>query len=64
MGTSNIKMGNSLQIVPSKQYDATRLALVEGLTIIIFLLDLFFPLGFAIWMLYLFPVWFTLRSHW
>jgi len=57
-------MGNSLQIVPSKQYDATRLALVEGLTIIIFLLDLFFPLGFEIWMLYLFPIWFTLRPHW
>jgi PAS domain S-box-containing protein len=47
-----------------KQGDATRLAWVGVLTAAIFLFDLLFPLGFAIWMLYLFPIWFTLRPHW
>jgi PAS domain S-box-containing protein len=37
---------------------------VGGLTTTIFILDLFIPLGVAIWMLYLVPVWFTLRPHW
>jgi PAS domain S-box-containing protein len=37
---------------------------VGGLTTTIFILDLFIPLGFAIWLLYFVPVWFTLRPHW
>lgn len=63
---SNVMMGNTLQIVlpKSRQGDLTYLAWVGVLTTAIFLLDLFFPLGFAIWMLYLFPIWFTLRLNW
>ena len=59
-------MGNTLQMVlpTSRPGDMTRLAWVGILTTAIFLLDLFFPLGFAIWMLYLFPLWFTLQPHW
>jgi PAS domain S-box-containing protein len=59
-------MGNTQQIVlqKSSQRDVAGLALVGVVTTAIFLLDLFFPLGFAIWMLYLFPVWFTLRLPW
>src|SRR5688572_243609 len=59
-------MDNTLQRVPPKSRlgDLTRLAGVGVLTTTIFLLDLFLPLGFAIWMLYLFPIWFTLRLHW
>ena len=59
-------VGNTLQrVLPiSRSGDVTRLAWVGGLTTTIFVLDLFIPLGFAIWMLYLIPVWFTLRPHW
>src|SRR5688572_8570568 len=59
-------MDNTLQRVPPKSRlgDLTRLAGVGVLTTAIFLLDLFLPLGFAIWMLYLFPIWFMLRLHW
>lgn len=59
-------MANTEQIVlpKSRQGDVTRLALLGTLTTAIFLLDLFFPLGFAIWMLYLFPILFTLRLRW
>ncbi|MGH7217025.1 MAG: PAS domain-containing sensor histidine kinase [Nitrospiraceae bacterium] len=42
----------------------TRLVWVGGLTTTILVLDLLIPVGFAIWMLYLVPVWFTLRPHW
>jgi len=58
-------MGNTPQIVlpTSRPGDVTHLAWVGVLTSAIFLLDLLFPLGFAIWMLYLFPLWFTLRLH-
>lgn len=58
-------MGNTLQRVPptSRQGDVTRLAVLGVLTTAIFLIDLLFPLGFAISMLYLFPIWFTLRLH-
>lgn len=63
---SNVMMDNTRQIVLTKssQGDVTRFALVGILTIAIFLLDLFFPLGLAIWMLYLCPIWFTLGLHW
>ncbi len=58
-------VGNILQIVrpTSKQDDVTRLACVAVLTAGIFLLDLSSPLGFELGMLYLFPMWLTLRRH-
>ena len=40
------------------------LTCVAVLTAAIFLLDLFFPLGFAISILYFTPIWLTLRPHW
>ncbi|MBU6435792.1 MAG: hypothetical protein KJS98_20990, partial [Nitrospirae bacterium] len=63
---SNLMMGNTLTraLRKSRQSDVTRLALVGVLTTAIFILDLFFSLGFAIWILYLFPIWLTLRPHW
>ena len=63
---SNVMMGNTLtRVVPkSRQGDVTRLALVGVLTTAIFILDLFFSLGFAVWILYLFPILLTLRPHW
>lgn len=59
-------MSNTLQMVlpTSRPGDMMRLAWVGILTTVIFLLDLFFPLGFAIGMLYLVPLWFTLRLQW
>ena len=59
-------VGNTLQIVlpTSRQGDVSRLVWMGGLTTAIFLLDLFVPLGVAIGMLYLFPIWFTLRPQW
>lgn len=59
-------VANILQIVlpTSKQDDVTRLTCVAVLTAAIFLLDLFFPLGFAISLLYFTPIWLTLRPHW
>lgn len=62
---TSVMMGNAVQIVLPKfrQGDVTGLVLVGVLMTAIFLLDLLFPLGFAIWILYLFPIWFTLRLH-
>jgi PAS domain S-box-containing protein len=59
-------IGNYQQsVLPQfRKSDVTLLALVEILTTAIFILDLFVPLGFAVWMLYFFPVWLTLRPHW
>jgi len=59
-------MGNTLQIVlpTSRPGDVTRLVCVGVLTTAIFLLDLFLPLGYALGMLYLVPLWFTLRPQW
>ena len=65
MGTSNVMTGNAVQIVLPKfrKGEVTGLVLMGVLTTAIFLLDLLFPLGFAIWIPYLFPIWFTLRLH-
>lgn len=64
--SANVMMDNTPQsILPtSRPGDVTRLVWVGVLTAAIFLLDLLFPLGFALWMLYLFPLWFTLRPQW
>ncbi len=64
--TCNVMMANPQQIVVpmSRQGNMARLVLVGILTIAIFLLDLFLPLGFDLWILYLLPIWFTLRLHW
>ena len=64
--TANVMMDDTLQRVPptSRPSDVMRLAWVGILTTAIFLLDLCFPLGFAIGMLYLVPIWFTLRLPW
>jgi PAS domain S-box-containing protein len=64
--TANVMMDNTLQSSPPKssQGDVIRLAWVGVLTTAIFLLDLFTSLGFAIWILYIFPLWFTLRPQW
>lgn len=63
---ADVMMDNTQQRVTptSRQDDVTRLAGVGVVTTAIFLLDLLFPLGFVIWMLYLFPLWFTLRLQW
>jgi PAS domain S-box-containing protein len=59
-------VGNTPQVVLSKfrQGDVTGLALIGTLTTAIFFLDLYLPVGFTIWILYLFPVLFTLRLQW
>ena len=64
--TADVMMDNTLQSVPpkSRQGDVIRLVWVGMLTTAIFLVDLFFPLGFAIGLLYLVPIWFTLRPQW
>ena len=59
-------MKHTVQSVPpqSSQGDLMRLAWVGVLTTAIFLIDLFISLGIAIWILYLVPLWFTLRPQW
>src|SRR6185295_7763950 len=64
--TAHVMMDDTLQRIPptSRPGGMMRLAWVGVLTTAIFLLDVFFPLGFAIGMLYLVPIWFTLRLQW
>ena len=64
--TAHVMMDDTLQRIPptSRPGGMMRLAWVGVLTTAIFLLDLCFPLGFAIGMLYLVPIWFTLRLPW